>query len=82
MDKELIKRVKDTTPQKQLNPIKRKNNLKNAFQIKENIVQYKHILVVDDIYTTGSTVEAVAQEIKNRGVCQVYVLSICIGRGI
>ena len=61
---DLILRVKDTIPQKELNDLERKNNLKNAFQIRKNIVEYKKVLVVDDIYTTGATVEAVAEELK------------------
>ena len=75
----LICRVKDTTPQKELNDVERKNNLKNAFQNGKSIVKYKKVLVVDDIYTTGSTVEAVAEQLKCIGIHQVYVLSICIG---
>ena len=57
-----------------------------------NIVQYSYVLVVDDIYTTGSTVEAVAkalvgmnpvsETIKKRKPCQVYFLSVCIGKGM
>ncbi len=79
VDKKIIKRVKDTTPQKELNPIERKNNLKNAFQTQQNSVQYSHALIVDDIYTTGSTAEAVAKELIKTGVRQVYVLTVCIG---
>jgi len=79
MDKELIVRVKDTKPQKMLNDVERKNNLKNAFQKGKSIVQYSHILVVDDIYTTGSTAQAVAKELIKQGVSQVYFMSICIG---
>lgn len=79
LDTKLIRRVKDTTPQKELNDVERKNNLENAFQIEKSIVQYSHLLVVDDIYTTGSTAEAVAKELIKIGVRQVYVLSICIG---
>lgn len=75
-----VQRIKDTTPQKELNDIERKNNLKNAFQIDKSIVQYSHILVVDDIYTTGSTAEAVAEEMIKTGVSQVYMMSICIGK--
>lgn len=82
VDIHLIQRVVDTTPQKELNDIERKNNLKSAFQKSENIVQYKHILVVDDIYTTGSTAEAVAEELIKTGYEQIYFLSICIGKGI
>ena len=43
--------------------------------------KWKRILIVDDIYTTGSTVEAVAERLKEAGAEQVYVLTACIGRG-
>ena len=76
--KNYIRRVKDTTPQKNLKDIERKNNLENAFQKTENIVQYNHVLVVDDIYTTGYTAEAIAKELK-KGSHHIYLLSICIG---
>ena len=58
----LMIRVKDTRPQKELNGRERENNVKNAFQSSDNVVKYKRILIVDDIYTTGSTVEAAAAE--------------------
>ena len=75
----LVKRVRNTTPQKGLSEVERKNNLKNAFQISKSIVQYQCVVVVDDIYTTGSTAEAVAQELIKRGAHRVYLLTICIG---
>ena len=77
----LMIRVKDTRPQKELNGRERENNVKNAFQSSDNVVEYKRILIVDDIYTTGSTVEAVAERLKEAGAEQVYVLTACIGRG-
>ena len=82
LETKLVQRVKDTIPQKELGETERKNNLENAFQIKKNIVQYKYILLVDDIYTTGSTVEAVARELFQKGVREIFVLSICIGEDI
>lgn len=77
----LMIRVKDTRPQKELNGRERENNVKNAFQSPDNVVKYKRILIVDDIYTTGSTVEAVVERLKEAGAEQVYVLTACIGRG-
>lgn len=77
----LVKRVKNTVPQKYLSDAERKNNLKNAFQTTENIVKYKKVLLVDDIYTTGSTAEAVTECLKAAGVKDVYFMSICIGKG-
>ena len=76
---DMVIRVKDTRPLKSLNAVERKNNLKNAFQNGKSIVQYTHILVVDDIYTTGSTAQAVAEELIKQGVSHVYFMSICIG---
>ena len=80
IDTNLIERVRDTVPQKTLNKQERKNNLKNAFQTRKSIVQYRErILVVDDIYTTGSTVEEVTACLKEAGVSNVFILSIAIG---
>lgn len=79
VEKDTIIRVKDTAPQKELNHKERKNNLENAFQKGKHIVQYKHVLVVDDIYTTGCTAEAVAAELRKQGVRHIYLLSVCIG---
>lgn len=82
VDTSLVRRVKDTIPQKELNDLERKNNLKSAFQKIENIVQYSHILVVDDIYTTGSTAMAVAEQLRKTKASQIYFFSICIGKGM
>lgn len=78
---DLLFRVKKTLPQKELDDMKRKENLKNAFQVTENDVELKKVLLVDDIYTTGSTIDAAAAALGELGVEQIYYLSICIGRG-
>lgn len=79
METKLVHRIKNTRPLKELNRVERKNNLKNAFQKGKSIVQYSHILVVDDIYTTGSTAQAVAEELNKKGINHVYFMSICMG---
>ena len=78
---DMVRRVVNTRPQKELSDVGRENNLKNAFQVSDNIVQYKHVLLVDDIYTTGSTAEAVAEELCKAGVGKVYFLAACIAKG-
>lgn len=78
-DENIVIRVKDTAPQKGLGELERKNNLKNAFHSEKNVVQYRCVMVVDDIYTTGSTAEAVARELIKKGAHKVYLMTICIG---
>jgi len=82
LDRNLVKRVKDTQPLKELNDLQRKNNLKTAFHSEKNIVQYKRVLLVDDIYTTGTTADAVAEALQCAGVKNVFFLAICIGKGM
>lgn len=77
----LLVRCVDTRPQKELNDKERKNNLKNAFKIVQNNVQLKRILLVDDIFTTGSTMDGAAEVLKEAGASDVYFVSVSIGRG-
>ena len=77
----LLIRVRDTRAQKALNDQERKNNLKRAFKTTANKVQLDHILLIDDIYTTGSTMDEAAGELKRAGAGEVYCLSVTIGRG-
>lgn len=81
VDAGLVRRIRNTTPQKELNDKQRKDNLKGAFQLSENIVKYRKILLVDDIYTTGSTVDAVSELLLSMGATEVYFICICIGEG-
>lgn len=76
---DLVFRSVDTVPQKGLSLAKRQKNLKNAFKIKENDVKLNCVLIVDDIYTTGATVDAIAKILKRYGVARIYFLTICIG---
>ncbi len=78
---DLMLREKNTVPQKELNEAERKNNLKNAFKITENIVHLTYILLVDDIYTTGSTIDAAALALKKAGGTHIYFICVSSGRG-
>lgn len=81
VDDKILIRTVNTLPQKRLNSIERENNLKNAFQSQEKRVKYNKIMLVDDIYTTGTTVEACTKVLHEIGVKDIYYTSICIGRG-
>lgn len=81
VDAGLVKRVRNTVPQKELNDRERRHNLKNAFQLTPDIVEYRQILLVDDIYTTGSTMDAVAEVLLSGGAKNIYYICISIGAG-
>lgn len=82
MDIYALKRIINTVPQKKLGNSQRKKNVERAFKVTRNVVKYKKVLLVDDIYTTGSTVDACAGQLKAYGVDKVYFVTICIGYGI
>ncbi|MDU7026056.1 ComF family protein [Robinsoniella peoriensis] len=79
--KKLVKKVINTDSQKDLSRKERKKNLKNAFKIKQPDVKLNVVLIIDDVYTTGSTVDAVAKVLREHGVGKVYYISLCIGKG-
>ncbi|MBQ7077509.1 MAG: ComF family protein [Lachnospiraceae bacterium] len=74
-------REQDTMPQKELNDQERKNNMKNAFKVVQNDKKFGRILLIDDIYTTGSTLSYAARALKCAGVKDVYSMTVCIGKG-
>ncbi len=78
----LLVRVRDTVPQKKLNRPERQNNLKKAFIMPENDVKLKTILVFDDIYTTGATIDEAARALKAAGAERVYFVTLACGTGV
>ena len=78
---DLLVRVKNTVPLKQLNPKERQNNLKKAFNMARNDVKLKTILLVDDIYTTGSTMDEAARTLMAAGVECVCFVALACGAG-
>ena len=76
----ILQRVRDTRSQVGLTGGERRENLKNAFLAYEKAVHQKTVLLVDDVFTTGSTLSACALALKSAGAGQVY--GIALGRPI
>ena len=72
-------RVKKTRPQRLLDAPARQDNLKNAFKIGRFDVKLKTVLLVDDIYTTGSTIDEVCRVLRQAGVKEIYFLTAAAG---
>lgn len=79
---DLVIRCRKTTPQKELSRQNRQNNLKRAFKINRNDVKLNTIIVIDDIYTTGSTMDMVSKTCLEAGVVRVYGICLAIGKGL
>lgn len=79
---DVILRRKNTAPMKELSALQRQINLKNAFIMHRDDVKLKRILIVDDIYTTGSTIDSVARIFKENGTQNIYFITLAIGMGL
>ena len=77
----MLVRDKKTLPQKDLSAAERLKNLSGAFAVGEIPAGIRRVLIVDDIYTTGSTVEACSRVLKGAGVEKVYFVVICVTGG-
>lgn len=77
-----VLRKKNTAPLRGQNLYERQNNLKNAFIIRKNDVKLKTIIIIDDIYTTGSTIDEVAATLKEFGAEKIYFVVMACGVGM
>lgn len=78
---ELLERVKITAPLYTMAALERQQELEGCFAIKAGInVKGKRILLCDDIYTTGSTMQEAAQTLLRAGAQAVGVLAFCASK--
>ena len=77
---DLLIRGEDTKAQKKLSREERALNLKAAFQPGKGTVP-ECVVLVDDIYTTGATVDTCAEVLLRNGAKRVYVAVVCCGAG-
>ncbi len=71
-----LKRIKNTDPQATLNKEERTTNIKNCFKWQGEKIHNKNILIIDDVTTTGSTIEECAKEFKKQGAKNIWALVV------
>ena len=77
--REAIVKVKETKPQETLDKAERKTNLDGAYKCVED-VRGKRVLVIDDIKTTGATLNECGKVLKRAGATSVIVLTVASRR--
>lgn len=77
LEKDVLVKIKNVTSQTKLTKEKRIQNVKDVFKIISNKKIYKkNIILLDDIYTTGSTVNEASRILKLAGARKIGVLTI------
>lgn len=73
LDYKTCQRIKNTRPQTTLSQQQRQTNVIGAFQVRNLKSSWQHIVLIDDVMTTGSTIQELAKVFKEAGVATVDV---------
>lgn len=71
-----LERICATQSQRELSAAERRRNLKGAFAY-QPALPYQRVAIVDDVVTTGSTLNAICLELKKQGVQEIQVWALC-----
>lgn len=78
-----LMRLRPTESQAGLTPRQRRLNVKGAFSVSDPAaVTMKHVLLIDDILTTGATARAAADAVRRAGAASVYVATLARARRV
>ena len=80
VESHMVKRIRYTDPQKKLDNRERRKNLNEAFEVNNILQLYSNVLIIDDIYTTGSTIDTIAKQLLEKCNKKSWFLTISIGQ--
>lgn len=75
---ELLRRIRSTRQQVGLSEAERRNNVSGAFQLDRALsseLSGKTVILVDDVWTTGATLEACCKALRRGGACKIHILT-------
>jgi len=79
VDTKILKRTERSSTQTRKSRVERWENVKDIFKLQDpGLLQGKHILLVDDVITTGSTIESCINTIKKESDVKVSVISLAV----
>ena len=78
---DVVLRVQNTESQTKKGRIERWQNIEGKFELaRTEKIQNKHLLLVDDVVTTGATLEACAQQLCNVNGTKISIATLCYAR--
>ncbi len=78
---DLLVRTRLTESSKKLGRSDRRKNLRGVFTTRSGARIPESVILIDDIYTTGATMDEASLALRAAGVKRIYFLTVCIGRG-
>lgn len=78
VNQSIIARSRFTESQTTMNLLQRKENIKDAFELRKNKIAGQRIIILDDIITTGATTNECAKILLNANADKVFALSVAI----
>ena len=81
VEERALVRTRYTKASKKLGRESRKKNMRGVFAADPAVRLPARVLLVDDIYTTGTTMDTASHTLRMSGVREIYFLTLCIGRG-
>jgi len=67
-------RIRETVPQVALKADERRKNVRGAFRVRGEKLKDRQVLLIDDVSTTGATLEACAEALHEKGARSVWAL--------
>lgn len=78
---DILVKIKDNERQSELPEEKRQKNVQNVYKVKNSdLIQGHSLILVDDIFTTGSTVNECSRVLKNAGATKIIVMTVMYTR--